>query len=84
MNKSPITSSVTVLGVIGLGPDHAGGLPDDRYENLATCTRDTELWPSRAAALLAKSHGSTELAAWRDQVHEYTFATFSDGMRLLI
>jgi N-acylglucosamine 2-epimerase len=61
-----------------------GGLLDDRYENLVTRTWDTKLWWPHAealyaTALLAESHERTELAAWRDRIHEYTFDTFPEG-----
>jgi N-acylglucosamine 2-epimerase len=61
-----------------------GDLLDDRYENLVTRTWDTKLWWPHAealyaTALLAESYGSSELAAWRDRVHDYTFATFPEG-----
>ncbi|HET6500666.1 MAG TPA: AGE family epimerase/isomerase [Amycolatopsis sp.] len=61
-----------------------GDLIDDRYENLVTRTWDTKLWWPHvealyATALLAKSHGSDELAAWRDRLHDYAFATFPEG-----
>jgi len=69
--------------------DSQGGAPrgrllDDRYENLVTHTWDTKLWWPHAealytTALLAKSHGSAELATWHDRIHEYTFTTFPEG-----
>lgn len=69
--------------------DREGGAPrgdllDDRYENLVTRTWDTKLWWPHAealyaTALLARAHGSAELAAWHDRIHEYTFGTFPEG-----
>jgi N-acylglucosamine 2-epimerase len=61
-----------------------GRLLDDRYESLVTRTWDTKLWWPHAealyaTALLARLHGSAELATWRDQIHEYTFTTFPEG-----
>lgn len=66
------------------GGEPRGRLLGDRYENLVTRTWDTKLWWPHAealysTALLARAHGSGELAAWHDRVHAYTFATFPDG-----